>query len=147
MFKCEKCDKLRKGDKRKAIWREWKDISPGKGELLGEYRVRYRHLIRFASLTDAFTDSHLRFTANKLTIQPKETLTHVGLAALRSLRAKGVLSSLDFDSPSTSNGDTTMEDALDKEKLKELLTVEAKAFLPSGTELPEEEWGVVCGEM
>ena len=69
--------------------------------------------------------------ASKLSMQPKETATHLALAALRSLSAKGALPA----------------DASDKEKLKELLTTEAISFLPPGTELPEVEWNVASGEM
>jgi amyloid beta precursor protein binding protein 1 len=112
--------------------REWKGINPGSKEVLGEFSsTRFDAILIFLA-------------ANKLSIQPKEIATHLALAAVRSLRAKGALPSLEFDSDTN---DTTMADALDKEKIKELLTTEAQSFLPLGTELPEEEWDVASGEM
>ncbi|KIK63910.1 hypothetical protein GYMLUDRAFT_94847 [Collybiopsis luxurians FD-317 M1] len=83
--------------------------------------------------------------ANKLTSQPRETATHLALAAARSLRVKGVLPALELDSDATK--DITMADALDKDRLKDLLTAEVKTFLPPGTALPEEEWDVASGEI
>ncbi|KAF5391025.1 hypothetical protein D9757_003936 [Collybiopsis confluens] len=97
--------------------KEWKMINPGSKELL----------------------------ATKLTIQPRESATHLALVAVRSLRAKGVLSPLEVHSDTTK--DAPMADALDKDKLKEFLTAEARDFLPPGAELPEEEWNVASGEI
>ncbi|KAJ3737230.1 hypothetical protein DFJ43DRAFT_1046739 [Lentinula guzmanii] len=91
--------------------REWKEINPGAKELL----------------------------AGKLSTHTKETATHLALAAIRKLRAKSVIPSLEHVS---SPNDTAMTDILDKDKLKDLLTAEAKSFLPPGVELPEAEWPV-----
>ncbi|KAJ4474416.1 hypothetical protein J3R30DRAFT_3508794 [Lentinula aciculospora] len=95
---------------------EWKDVDPGSKELL----------------------------LDKLSTHPKETATHLALAAARRLGAKDVLSS--FKSSSGPN-DATMAENLDKNKLKDLLTAEAMTFLPPGTELPETEWRIVSGEI
>ncbi|KAJ3802128.1 hypothetical protein GGU11DRAFT_766857 [Lentinula aff. detonsa] len=96
--------------------REWKEINPGAKELL----------------------------ASKLSTHTKETATHLALAAIRKLRAKSVIPSLEHVS---SPNDTAMTDILDKDKLKDLLTAEAKSFLPPGVELPEAEWPVASGEV
>ncbi|KAJ7594896.1 hypothetical protein C8J56DRAFT_927884 [Mycena floridula] len=65
--------------------------------------------------------------AGALESNPKTAATHLGLAALRTLMAKG------------SNGIEGLS--------RQALTAEALAMLPPGTVLPEEEWGVVVGEL